>query len=128
MKSAGPYIGKMSMTSRKFFFMASYDVDRFREFVKSEGFNTTYDLDRETMDKLLVDDVALMEFGDRMIRQIMYAENTIPLKQDALETHLGRRGKYRTKIEEEAETERPSMAAYDMPVDGEDEKTNENSK
>ena len=58
----------------------------------------------------------------------MYAENTIPLKQDALEIYLGRRGKYRTKIEEEAETERPSMAAYDMPVDGEDEKTNENSK
>ncbi len=44
-KSAGPYIGRMSMTSRKFFFMASYDVDRFREFIRSEGFQTTYDVD-----------------------------------------------------------------------------------
>jgi len=121
-KSAGPYIGRMSMTSRKFFFMASYDVDRFREFIKSEGFNSTYDVDQETMDRLLADDIALMEFGDRMIRQIMYAESTIPMKQGALETHLERRGKYRTKNEEEAVTERPSMAAYDMPLDGEDEK------
>lgn len=122
MKSAGPYIGRMSMTSRKFFFMASYDVDRFREFVKSEGFNSTYDIDRETMDKLLVDDIALMEFGDRMIRQIMYAENTIPMKEDALETHQERRRQNQTKDGEKAEVERPSMAAYDLPLGGEDEK------
>ena len=75
---------------------------------------------QETLDKLLHDDIALMEFGDRMVRQIMYAENTIPLKKDALETHLERRGKYREKSEELV-PERPSMAAYDMPLDGEDE-------
>jgi hypothetical protein len=122
-KSAGPYIGKMSITSRKFFFMASYDMDRFREFIKSEGFRATYDVDEDTMSRLLGDDLALMEFGDRIIRQIMYAEHTIPMRQDALETHLQRRGKYRTKYEEEVAEERPSMAAYDMPVDGEDEKS-----
>jgi hypothetical protein len=97
-------------------------VDRFREFVKSEGFNSTYDIDRETMDKLLVDDIALMEFGDRMIRQIMYAENTIPMKEDALETHQERRRQNQTKDGEKAVVERPSMAAYDLPLGGEDEK------
>ncbi len=121
-KSAGPYIGRMSMTSRRFFFMASYDVDRFREFIKSEGFSTTYDIDQATMDRLLADDFALMEFGDRLIRQIMYAENTIPMKKDALETQLERRGKNRIKNNEKSAVERPSMAAYDMPLDGEDEK------
>jgi hypothetical protein len=112
MKSAGPYIGRMSLTSRKFFFMASYDLDRFREFVKSEGFNTT-------------DDLALMEFGDRMIRQIMYAENTIPMKEDALETHLVRRGNRPAKDDVKAAEERPSMAAYEMPQDGDEEKNTE---
>ena len=102
--------------------MASYDVDRFREFIRSEGFQTTYDVDQETLDRLLADDIALMEFGDRMIRQIMYAENTIPMKQDALETHLERRRQNQTKEGEKAEVERPSMAAYNMPLDGEDEK------
>jgi Fe-S-cluster containining protein len=121
-KSAGPYIGRMSMTSRKFFFMASYDMDRFREFIRSEGVSTTYDIDRATLERLLADDVALMEFGDRMIRQIMYAENTIPMKQDAMEVHLARRGKNPIESKVEADDVRPSMTAYDMPIDGDAEK------
>ena len=121
-KSAGPYIGKMSMVSRKFFFMASYDMDRFREFIRSEGFKTTYEVDTETMDRLLKDDVALMEFGDRMIRQIMYGEETIPMRGDALETHLQRRGKFHTNSVDQGMPPPASMAAYDMPLDGEEEK------
>jgi hypothetical protein len=125
-KSAGPAIGNMSKTSLKFFFMACYDMDRFREFVKSEGFGTTYDVDQETMHKLLADDLELLAFGDRMIRQIMYAEETIPLKKDALETHLERRGKYRVKdTTDEDIMERPSMASYEMPLDGDDEKSSD---
>jgi Fe-S-cluster containining protein len=124
-RSAGPYIGRMSLTSRKFFFMASYDLDRFREFIKSEGFHSTYDVDTQTMDQLLSDDLALMAFGDRMIRQIMYAENTIAMKGDALETHLARRRDKPAKDEAQAAEERPSMAAYEMPQDGDAEKSPE---
>ena len=119
-KSAGPAIGNMSKTSLKFFFMACYDLDRFREFVRSSGFSTTYDIDQATRDELLSDDMALLRFGDRMIRQIMYGEETIALKGDALEQHLARRGD--RKSTEHDEMERPSMAAYEMPLDGEDEK------
>ena len=119
-KSAGPAIGNMSKTSLKFFFMACYDLDRFREFVRSTGFSTTYDIDQATMDELLTDDMALMRFGDRMIRQIMYGEETIPLKGDALEQHLARRGD--RKSTQHDDMARPSMAAYEMPLDGEDEK------
>ena len=91
-KSAGPSIGNMSKTSLKFFFMACYDMDRFREFVKSAGFATTYDIDQATMDEMLSDDMALLRFGDRMIRQIMYGEESISLRGNALEQHLARRG------------------------------------
>jgi len=121
-KSAGPAIGNMSKTSLKFFFMACYDMDRFREFVKSAGFATTYDIDQATMDEMLADDMALLRFGDRMIRQIMYGEETIALKGDALDKHLERRGDRESVSHENVE--RPSMAAYEMPVDGEDEKKN----
>ena len=38
----------MSKTSLKFFFMACYDIDRFREFVKSKGFGYTFDIDMAT--------------------------------------------------------------------------------
>ena len=44
----------MSKTSLQFFFMANYDVDRFREFIKSEGFKTTYDVEQETLDELVL--------------------------------------------------------------------------
>jgi Fe-S-cluster containining protein len=121
-KSAGPAIGNMSKTSLKFFFMACYDLDRFREFVKSAGFATTYDLDQATMDGLLTDDMALLRFGDRMIRQIMYGEETIALRGDALDQHLARRGDRESVSHDD--DERLSMQAYDMPVDGEDEKKN----
>ena len=119
-KSAGPAIGNMSKTSLRFFFMACYDLDRFREFVRSTGFSTTYDIDDATRDELLTDDMALLRFGDRMIRQIMYGEETIALKPDALQQHLARRGD--RKSTEHDEMQRPSMAAYEMPLDGEDEK------
>ena len=119
-KSAGPAIGNMSKTSLKFFFMACYDLDRFREFVRSGGFKTTYDIDQATHDELLTDDMALLRFGDRMVRQIMYAEETIPLRANALEEHLARRGD--RKQAEHDDMARPSMAAYEMPLDGEEEK------
>ena len=119
-KSAGPAIGNMSKTSLKFFFMACYDMDRFREFVRSEGFNTTYDIDQSTLDEMLEDDLALLRFGDRMIRQIMYAEETIPLKPDAMETHLARRGNLQSTRHDDID--RPSMAAYEMPLEGDDGK------
>jgi len=119
-KSAGPAIGNMSKTSLKFFFMACYDIDRLREFIKSEGFGYTYDIDDELMQQLLTDDLELMKFGDRMIRQVMFAEESIPMKKDAMETHLANRGK--NKIEEKhGDIDRPSMESYDLPLDGEAE-------
>jgi len=117
-KSAGPAIGNMSKTSLKFFFMACYDLDRFREFIKSTGFSTTFDIDQATRDELLTDDMALLRFGDRMIRQIMYGEETIALKADALEKHLARRGGREQTVHDDMA--RPSMAAYEMPLDGDD--------
>ena len=75
-------------------------------------------LSTRRQDELLTDDMALLRFGDRMIRQIMYGEETIALKGDALEQHLVRRGDRESVSHVDAE--RPSMAAYEMPLDGED--------
>lgn len=99
-KSAGPSIGKLSKTSLKFFFMACYDIDRFREFVKSDGFSATFMVDDETYRDMLEDDLALLSFGDRMIRQVMFAEESIDKKDDAYEQLLARR-KEAAKLAEE---------------------------
>jgi Fe-S-cluster containining protein len=102
MKSAGPAIGKPSQASLQFFFMACYDLDRFREFVKSEGFSATFDIDAETRQKLYDDDLELLDFGVRMIKQIMFGEESIPRKADAYEQHVSRR-KEAERLRAEAE-------------------------
>lgn len=104
MKSAGPAIGKPSQASLQFFFMACYDLDRLREFIKSEGFAATFDIDDATRNELYEDDLALLKFGHRMIVQIMFGEESIPRKTDALEKHVQRRKEskiLRAEMEEE---------------------------
>jgi Fe-S-cluster containining protein len=107
MKSAGPSIGTLSKKSLQLFFMACYDLDRFREFVKSEGFQATFDLDEATLKELYEDDVALLGFGDRFIRQVMFGEETIPRKADAYDQLVARRAE-QARVREELEAEQTS--------------------
>jgi Fe-S-cluster containining protein len=104
MKSAGPAIGKPSRPSLQFFFMACYDLDRFREFVRSEGFDATFEIDHATRKALSEDDVELLNFGVRMIKQIMFGEETIARRPDAYEKHVARRSEsqqLRAELEDE---------------------------
>ena len=78
-KSSGPTIGKPSKRSLQLFFMACYDVDRFRAFVASDGFAALFDLPAAEMQTILTDDTALMLFGFRFLRQMLFGEATIPL-------------------------------------------------
>ena len=113
MKSAGPAIGKPSQASLQFFFMACYDLDRFREFVKSEGFNATFDIDAATHTALYEDDLALLDFGVAMIKQIMFGEESIARKVDAYDQHIARRkeaARLRAEADEELERDDDARA------------------
>ncbi len=78
-KSSGPTIGKPSLRSRQLFFMACYDIDRFREFVSAESFAKLFDLPPAEKDALLADDVALLQFAYRFLRQVLFGEESIAL-------------------------------------------------
>jgi Fe-S-cluster containining protein len=97
-KSSGPTIGKPSKRSLQLFFMACYDLDRFRPFVASEQFSETYELPDEEMQKILLDDKELMLFAFRFLRQVMFGEESIAMRPDALDKRLAR------KREREAQT------------------------
>ncbi len=101
-KSSGPSVGKPSKSSLQLFFMVCYDVDRFRSFVVSEGFNELYDLDTEETIEILGDDTKLMLFGFRFLRQVLFGENTIPLKQDAATKRMVRYQEKVQRMEQEA--------------------------
>ncbi|ROR34531.1 YkgJ family cysteine cluster protein [Inmirania thermothiophila] len=82
-RSAGPALGRPPKRTYDFFFMVCYDLDRFRAFVASEGFRRTYDLDPVFLQRLAREDETLLEFGYRLLRQVLFGEATIPLTAEA---------------------------------------------
>lgn len=90
-KSSGPTVGKPTKRSLQLFFMASYDLDQFREFVASPSFNDVYDLDDALRQAIQEDDMQLMQFGYRFLKQVMFNESSIPIKADALEKRMARK-------------------------------------
>lgn len=107
-KSSGPTVGAPSKRSLQLFFMACYDLDRFRDFVASNSFNETYDIPWDEMQKILGTDTELMLFAFRFLRQTMFGEETITMKSDALDKRLAR------KQEREAKAQN-----QDVPTGGE---------
>ncbi len=89
-RSAGPAIGRPSPRSYQLYFMACYNVDNFRDFVFSPGFLDSYDLKNENVDELKKDDVAMQLFAFRFLKQVLYAEMSIPLKPEAEAKRLKR--------------------------------------
>lgn len=90
-KSSGPTIGAPSKRSLQLWFMACYDLDRFRDFVASTSFNEVYDIPWEEMQKFLSTDEELMLFAFRFLRQTMFGEETIQMKADAYDKRLARK-------------------------------------
>ena len=75
------------------FYLASYDLDNFRVFVASPFFHDVYDLEPALFQKLLTDEVELLKFAARYLKQVLFGEKTIPEKPDAVEKRMKRRQK-----------------------------------
>ncbi len=101
-KSAGPAIGKPSPTSFQLFFMVCYDSDRFREFLNAPNFRKVYDLSDEEFEAINENDVERLKFGYRLLKQVLFGENSIPLVKDAYEKRMAERAEI-LKARREAE-------------------------
>jgi hypothetical protein len=60
---------------KQMFFMASYDIDRFRKFVFESSFLQRYPVDDATLAQLRSDDVALLEFGLKWLKGLLFKES-----------------------------------------------------
>jgi len=107
-RSSGPTVGRPSERSMELFYLASYNLDGFREFITSPGFTELFELDAAERQVLLADDVALLRFAFRFLRQALFGEMSIPVRADAAEK---RRERYRQRVEqlEREAAERKSM-------------------
>ena len=65
--------------------MCSFDLDRFRRFVLSDSFTKTYDMEAGFYAQMETDDIALMKFGYRFMKQVLFGEKTIREREGVLE-------------------------------------------
>ncbi len=92
-RSSGPNVGRLPESSLQMFFMCSFDMDRFRRFITSDGFRNTYELDDSVYETLANGDIPLMYFGIRFMRQAFFGERTIPEREGAWENRVKEREK-----------------------------------
>jgi Fe-S-cluster containining protein len=113
-KSSGPTIGKPSLRSRQLFFMACYDIDKFREFVQMDSFGKLFELPAEEKEAILKDDVALLQFAFRFLRQVLFGEESISLNAEAAQERLAKVQEKRLIEEREAAKKRALEAEQEM--------------
>ena len=90
-KSSGPGIGKPSDTSFSFFFMVCFDTDRFKAFLNATKFRQMYDISDAEFEVINNDELARLQFGFRLLRQVLFGEESIPMIAGAYEKRMEER-------------------------------------
>lgn len=109
-KSAGPSIGQPSELSLQLFFMASYHIDQFQKFVTSEQFQANYDLPADLVEKLKTDQEAVIDFGQKFMKQVLFGEKMFEEKEGAYEARLERAKKKQEELKALAEAQAKAAA------------------
>ena len=97
-RSSGPAVGAPSERSLQLFDMCSYDVDSFRAFIETPGFTEIFALEGAERSRLLADDEELLKFAFRFLKQVLFGEMSIPVREDAREKRVARRRELRAKM------------------------------
>lgn len=83
-KKSIPANVQLTEKSKKMFFMASYDLDSFRRFVFESSFLGLYDIDPATRDAIRFDETALMQFGFRWLRWVLFKDGEFRFNEASL--------------------------------------------
>ncbi len=86
----GPNAKKVSKQTKQMFFMVSTDVTTFRRFVFESRFLETYAIDEETIEDLRTDDISLLQLGFDWLKNVLFNEQTINMKEDVLKAAIAR--------------------------------------
>ncbi|HUT54875.1 MAG TPA: YkgJ family cysteine cluster protein [bacterium] len=94
-----PYLSSKPLDPARIemFYMACYDLDKFREFVFQSQFLTRFVVEPETLESMRSDDLELMKFAFRWLGFALFGELTIKLNEALLserEREMLKRKKY----------------------------------
>ncbi len=81
----GPGGKEVSEQTKQMFYMVSTDVDAFRRFVFQTKFLDTYSVDEAVIEALQIDDEALLALGFDWMKNLLFNEPTITMREDVLQ-------------------------------------------
>ncbi|MCG6868039.1 MAG: YkgJ family cysteine cluster protein [Gammaproteobacteria bacterium] len=111
-RSSGPTVGAPSERSMQLFDMCSYDMDSFREFIQSPGFQSIFDLADDEIRALIDDEDRLLQFSFRFLKQVLFGEFTIPRRDKAREQRIeARKSVWQSRKETESSSFREKQEA-----------------
>jgi hypothetical protein len=67
---------KLTDQAKKIFFMVSYNIDKFRQFVFESSFLERFHVDEKTLRKIKEDDMALLNFGVDWLKEILFKQTS----------------------------------------------------
>ncbi len=73
-KRSFPSSIRLTEKAKQLFFMVSYNIDKFREFVFDSSFLERYPVDTETRDRIREDDLAMLKFGMGWLKGILFQQ------------------------------------------------------
>ncbi|MBE9569552.1 MAG: YkgJ family cysteine cluster protein [Proteobacteria bacterium] len=82
------FFGKEKITNKKLqemFYMASYDLDRFRRFVFKSKFLKLFEMDQDMVEKIKDDDVELYKFAMKWLEYGLLGQHVLKVKPDVME-------------------------------------------
>jgi len=71
-KRSFPRSIQLTDQSKKMFFMISYNINKFRQFVFESSFLKRYEVAPETLEEIKNDEVALLQFGLRWLKGVLF--------------------------------------------------------
>ncbi len=106
-RTSGPTVGSPSARSLQLFDMCSYDMDSFRKFVQTPGFQNIFDVPPDEMTTVLSSDENLLVFSMRFLKQVLFGEMRIRVKEGAREQRVAvRKEEWKRRREEEIQRQR----------------------
>ena len=65
---------KLADQSKQMFFLVSYNIDKFRQFVFQSSFLSRYNIDYETVQSIREDELSLLAFGIQWLKRLFFKE------------------------------------------------------
>jgi len=72
--------GQLNGQQMEMFFMATYNLDKFREFIYESSFLERFEVEDDLVESMREDDEALLGFGFRWLKHCLFGEPTVKVK------------------------------------------------